>query len=239
MASSAKSGDINAMNKETDMTTKKVAVILSGCGVYDGAEIHESVITLLRLDQRGAKVQCFAPDIAQLHVINHLTGEQMPETRNVLVESARIARGEIKDVREARVEDFDALIVPGGFGAAKNLSSFATEGAACSVQADVLSLAEAFAQACKPIGLMCISPAIAAKIYGPGVICTIGTDADTAAAVTKMGGTHEDCEVSEIVEDKARKLVSTPAYMLAKSISEAAAGINKMVDRVLELTQKN
>ena len=218
--------------------SKKVAVILSGCGVYDGAEIHESVITLLRLDQRGAKVQCFAPDIAQLHVINHLTGEQMPETRNVLVESARIARGEIKDVREARVEDFDALIVPGGFGAAKNLSSFATEGAACSVQADVLSLAEAFAQACKPIGLMCISPAIAAKIYGPGVICTIGTDADTAAAVTKMGGTHEDCEVSEIVEDKARKLVSTPAYMLAKSISEAAAGINKMVDRVLELTQK-
>jgi len=238
MASSAKSGDINAMNKETNMTTKKVAVILSGCGVYDGAEIHESVITLLRLDQRGAKVQCFAPDIAQLHVINHLTGEQMPETRNVLVESARIARGEIKDVREARVEDFDALIVPGGFGAAKNLSSFATEGAACSVQADVLSLAEAFAQACKPIGLMCISPAIAAKIYGPGVICTIGTDADTAAAVTKMGGTHEDCEVSEIVEDKARKLVSTPAYMLAKSISDAAAGINKMVDRVLELTQK-
>ena len=221
------------------MTTKKVAVILSGCGVYDGAEIHESVITLLRLDQRGAKVQCFAPDIAQLHVINHLTGEQMPETRNVLVESARIARGEIKDVREARVEVFDALIVPGGFGAAKNLSSFATEGAACSVQADVLSLAEAFAQACKPIGLMCISPAIAAKIYGPGVICTIGTDADTAAAVTKMGGTHEECEVSEIVEDKARKLVSTPAYMLAKSISEAASGINKMVDRVLELTQKS
>ena len=221
------------------MTTKNVAVILSGCGVYDGAEIHESVITLLRLDQRGAKVQCFAPDIAQLHVINHLTGEQMPETRNVLVESARIARGEIKDVREAKVEDFDALIIPGGFGAAKNLSSFATEGAACTVQADVLCLAEAFAEAGKPIGLMCISPAIAAKIYGPGVICTIGSDADTAAAVTKMGGSHEECEVSEIVEDKARKLVSTPAYMLATSISEAAAGINKMVDRVLELTQKN
>ena len=221
------------------MTTKNVAVILSGCCVYDGAEIHESVITLLRLDQRGAKVQCFAPDIAQLHVINHLTGEPMPETRNVLVESARIARGEIKDIREARVEDFDALIIPGGFGAAKNLSSFATEGAACSVQADVLNLAEAFAEAGKPIGLMCISPAIAAKIYGPGVICTIGTDADTAAAVSKMGGTHQECEVSEIVEDKARKLVSTPAYMLAQSISEAASGINKMVDRVLELTQKS
>ena len=219
------------------MTTKNIAVVLSGCGVYDGTEIHESVITLLRLSQRGAHVQCFAPNIAQLHVINHLTGEEMPESRNVLVESARIARGEIKDIREAKVDDFDALIVPGGFGAAKNLSSFATEGAACSVQPDVLALAEAFAEAGKPIGLMCISPAIAAKIYGPGVICTIGKDAETAAAVEKMGGTHQECEVSEIVEDKARKLVSTPAYMLAQSISEAASGINKMVDRVLELTQ--
>lgn len=219
------------------MTTKNIAVILSGCGVYDGTEIHESVITLLRLSQRGAHVQCFAPNIAQLHVINHLTGEEMPESRNVLVESARIARGEIKDIREAKVEGFDALIVPGGFGAAKNLSSFATEGAACSVQADVLALAEAFAEAGKPIGLMCISPAIAAKIYGPGVICTIGKDAETAAAIEKMGATHQECEVSDIVEDKARKLVSTPAYMLAQSISEAASGINKMVDRVLELTQ--
>ena len=219
------------------MTTKNIAVILSGCGVYDGTEIHESVITLLRLSQRGAHAQCFAPNIAQLHVINHLTGEEMPESRNVLVESARIARGEIKDIREAKVDDFDALIVPGGFGAAKNLSSFATEGAACSVQPDVLALAEAFAEAGKPIGLMCISPAIAAKIYGPGVTCTIGKDADTAAAVEKMGATHQECEVSDIVEDKARKLVSTPAYMLAQSISEAASGINKMVDRVLELTQ--
>ena len=221
------------------MTTKKVAVILSGCGVYDGAEIHESVITLLRLDQRGAKVQCFAPDIAQLHVINHLTGEQMPESRNVLVESARIARGEVKDIREANVEDFDALIVPGGFGAAKNLSDFAVKGAECTVQPDVLALAEAFAEASKPVGLMCISPAMAAKIYGPGVICTIGNDADTATVVNKMGATHQECDVSDIVEDKARKLVSTPAYMLAQSISEAASGINKMVDRVLELTHEN
>ncbi|KMM82509.1 Enhancing lycopene biosynthesis protein 2 [Pseudomonas taetrolens] len=221
------------------MTHKKVAVILSGCGVYDGAEIHESVITLLRLDQRGAIVQCFAPNVAQLHVINHLTGEEMPESRNVLVESARIARGEIKDIREARAEDFDALIVPGGFGSAKNLSSFASEGSACSVQADVLAVAEAFAEAGKPVGLMCITPAIAAKIYGPGVTCTIGKDPETAAAVSKMGATHQECEVSDIVEDKARKLVSTPAYMLAKSISEAASGINKMVDRVLELTHED
>ncbi|XBG30076.1 isoprenoid biosynthesis glyoxalase ElbB [Pseudomonas sp. 13.2] len=217
--------------------TKKVAVILSGCGVYDGAEIHESVITLLRLDQRGAQVQCFAPNIAQMHVINHLTGEEMPESRNVLVESARIARGEVKDIREAKAEDFDALIVPGGFGAAKNLSNFAVEGANCSVNPDVLALAEAFADACKPVGLICISPALAAKIYGPGV-CTIGRDAGTAAAVEKMGGTHEECDVHDIVEDTQRKLVTTPAYMEAKSISEAAGGIYKLVDRVLELTHE-
>ncbi|CAI8752279.1 MULTISPECIES: isoprenoid biosynthesis glyoxalase ElbB [Pseudomonas] len=219
--------------------SKKVAVILSGSGVYDGAEIHESVITLLRLDQRGAQVQCFAPNIAQLHVINHLTGEEMPETRNVLVESARIARGNIKDLREADVEDFDALIVPGGFGAAKNLSNFAVEGAGCTVQPEVLALAEAFAEAGKPVGLMCISPALAAKIYGPGVTCTIGNDTDTATAMNKMGATHEDCAVSDIIEDKARKLVTTPAYMLAQNISEAASGINKLVDRVLELTHEN
>ena len=219
--------------------SKKIAVILSGCGVYDGAEIHESVITLLRLDQRGAEVQCFAPNISQLHVINHLTGDEMPESRNVLVESARIARGNIKDIREASVEDFDALIVPGGFGAAKNLSNFAIEGAGCTVQPDVLALTEAFAEAGKPVGLMCISPALAAKIYGPGVTCTIGSDADTAAAMNKIGATHQDCAVSDIVEDKARKLVCTPAYMLAQSISEAASGINKLVDRVLELTHEN
>jgi len=219
--------------------SKKVAVILSGCGVYDGAEIHESVITLLRLDQHGAQVQCFAPDIAQLHVINHLTGDEMPESRNVLIESARIARGQVKDIREASAEDFDALIVPGGFGAAKNLSNFAIEGAGCCIQTEVLALAEAFAEAGKPVGLICISPALAAKIYGPGVICTIGNDADTAAAMNKMGATHEECAVSDIIEDKARKLVSTPAYMLAQSISEAASGINKLVDRVLELTDEN
>ncbi|MGY2286076.1 isoprenoid biosynthesis glyoxalase ElbB [Pseudomonas gingeri] len=218
--------------------TKKIAVILSGCGVYDGAEIQESVLTLLRLDQRGAKVQCFAPNITQLHVINHLTGEEMPESRNVLVESARIARGEVKDLREADVREFDALIVPGGFGAAKNLSNFALEGANCSVQAEVLALAEAFAEAGKPVGLICITPALAAKIYGPGVTCTIGNDADTAAALDKMGATHKECAVGDIVEDKARKLVTTPAYMLAQSIGEAASGINKLVDRVLELTQQ-
>ena len=215
---------------------KKVAVILSGCGVYDGAEIHESVITLLRLDQRGAQVQCFAPNVAQLHVVDHYSGDEMNETRNVLVESARIARGNIKDVKALHVGDFDALIMPGGFGAAKNLSDFAISGANCTVQPDVLSAAQAFVKAGKPIGLMCIAPALAAKIFGAGVICTIGNDRETAATLVQMGVEHHECAVSDIVEDAERKLVSTPAYMVAQSISEAASGINKLVDRVLELS---
>ncbi|WP_339080884.1 isoprenoid biosynthesis glyoxalase ElbB [Pseudomonas sp. TMP9] len=215
---------------------KKVAVILSGCGVYDGAEIHESVITLLRLDQRGAQVQCFAPNVAQLHVVDHYSGDEMNETRNVLVESARIARGNIKDVKALHVADFDALIMPGGFGVAKNLSDFAISGANCTVQPDVLSAAQAFLKAGKPVGLMCIAPALAAKIFGAGVICTIGNDPETAATLVQMGVEHHECTVSEIVEDAERKLVSTPAYMVAQSISEAASGINKLVDRVLELS---
>ncbi|TLX54306.1 isoprenoid biosynthesis protein ElbB [Stutzerimonas nosocomialis] len=216
---------------------KKVAVILSGCGVYDGSEIYESVATLLRLDQRGAQVQCFAPNIAQMHVVNHLTGEEMPETRNVLVEAARLARGNIKDLREANAEDFDALIVPGGFGAAKNLSDFAKNGAACSVLPDVLSVAQAFAKAGKPVGLICIAPTMAVQIFGPGVVCTLGHDDDpAAAAVREMGAEHKACEVTDIIEDSERKLVTTPAYMLAQSISDAASGIYKLVDRVLEMT---
>lgn len=216
---------------------RNVAVILAGSGVYDGSEIYESVITLLRLDQRGAKVQCFAPNIAQMHVINHLTGDEMPETRNVLVEAARLARGNIKDLREARAEDFDALIVPGGFGAAKNLCNFAVRGAQCSVEPQVLEVAQAFAKAGKPIGLMCIAPTMAVQIFGQGVTVTLGSDdTEAAGAVREMGATHEPCEVTEIVEDTTHKLVTTPAYMLAQSISDAASGIYKLVDRVLELT---
>ncbi|MCQ4312510.1 isoprenoid biosynthesis glyoxalase ElbB [Stutzerimonas sp. VN223-3] len=218
---------------------KKVAVILSGCGVYDGSEIYESVITLLRLDQRGATVQCFAPNIEQMHVINHLTGDEMPESRNVLTESARLARGNIKNLGEASADDFDALIMPGGFGAAKNLSDFATQGAGCKILPDVLSVAQAFAKAGKPVGMMCIAPTMAAQIFGPGVVCTLGNDDDPAAAASReMGVEHQACDVTEIVEDSKHKLVTTPAYMLAQSISEAATGINKLVDRVLELTSK-
>ncbi|WP_257284150.1 isoprenoid biosynthesis glyoxalase ElbB [Endozoicomonas sp. SESOKO1] len=216
---------------------KKVAVILSGCGVYDGTEIHESVLTLLSIEQQGATWQCFAPDINQYHVINHLTGEESQEQRNVLVESARIARGNIEPLAALKVADFDALIVPGGFGAAKNLSDFAFEGAGLRVQVDMMVAVKAFSEAGKPIGLICIAPAMAGCIFGEGVIATIGNDAATAEAMEKTGVTHQSCAVDEIVVDEAHKLVTTPAYMLAQNISEAAAGISKLVTKVLSLTR--
>ncbi|HET8705396.1 MAG TPA: isoprenoid biosynthesis glyoxalase ElbB [Pseudomonadales bacterium] len=215
--------------------TKKVAVILSGCGVYDGAEIYESTLTLLALDQAGVHYQCMAPNILQHHVVNHLNGEEMPEKRNVLVEAARIARGNILDLAKANPADYDALIIPGGFGAAKNLSSFAFKGAEMTVQPDVLKFVQAIHNAGKPVGLVCIAPAMAPLLFGPGTECTIGNDPDTAAAVEAMGGAHQNCAVDDIVIDEKRKVVTTPAYMLANRLSEANMGISKLVNAVLKL----
>lgn len=216
--------------------SKRIAVILAGNGVYDGSEIYESVITLLSLDQADAQVQCFAPDIPQMHVVNHLTGEVAEgETRQVLVEAARLARGEIKEIKEANSDDFDALIMPGGFGVAKNLSDFAVKGAEMSVEPSVLSLVQSFKAAGKPVGLICIAPTLAAAIFGEGVKCTIGQDPDTAAAIETMGGEHVASEVDEIVVDEAKKLVTTSAYMMAGRIREAASGITKLVDKILAM----
>ena len=214
----------------------KVAVVLAGCGVYDGAEINEAVLSLLCLEQQGASYQCFAPDVAQMHVINHLTGEPVEgESRNVLVEAARIARGNILDLATARAEEFDALLVPGGFGAAKNLSDFAVAGAQMEVQADFLRLARAFHDSDKPIGLICIAPVMAAAICGEGTRCTIGNDAATAAAIEAMGGAHLECPVSEARVDVQHKMVTTPAYMLAGRVSEAYSGIGECVKEVLAM----
>ena len=214
----------------------KVAVVLAGCGVYDGAEINEAVLTLLCLEQQGASYQCFAPDVEQMHVVNHLTGEPAEgESRNVLVEAARIARGNIRDLVEARVDEFDALLVPGGFGAAKNLSNFAVAGAGMEVQADFLRLARAFHDRGKPIGLICIAPVMATAICGEGTRCTIGNDADTAEAINAMGGEHLECPVAEARVDVQHKMVTTPAYMLAGSVSEAYGGISECVKEVLAL----
>lgn len=216
---------------------KKIGVILSGCGVYDGSEIHEAVLTLLAISRSGAQAVCFAPDKQQVDVINHLTGEAMTETRNVLIEAARITRGEIRPLAQADAAELDALIVPGGFGAAKNLSNFASLGRECTVDRELKALAQAMHQAGKPLGFMCIAPTMLPKIFDFPLRLTIGTDIDTAEVLEEMGAEHVPCPVDDIVVDEDNKIVTTPAYMLAQNIAEAASGIDKLVSRVLVLAE--
>jgi len=216
--------------------SKKVGVLLSGCGVFDGTEIHEAVLTLLALDRAGAEITCMAPNEEQFHVINHLTQKETDEKRNVLVESARIARGEIKDLKEVNASDLDALIIPGGFGAAKNLSNFAVKGADASVYPEVKRILEEMVSADKPIGAMCIAPATLVKALSdknPEV--TIGSDQDTASAIEAMGGQHITCAVDMIHVDEKNRIVTTPAYMLGLGIKEVAVGIEKLVGQILSM----
>ena len=212
--------------------TKQVALILSGCGVYDGSEIYETTLTMLRLDQLGIRYECFAPDIDQHHVLNHATGEEMDETRNVLTESARLARGKVRPLPELSAEDFDALILPGGFGAAKNLSNFAVKGADLTLVDGLREVVQPFHAAGKPIGVMCIAPVMVPKLLGEGISVTIGTDPEVSGAISAQGGLHKSCEVTDIVIDAANRVITTPAYMQAERISEAAEGIFKLVERL-------
>lgn len=215
---------------------KNVGILLSGCGVYDGSEIQEAVITILALERNGASTVCMAPDISQHHVVDHLTGQPTEETRNVLVESARIARGEIMDIAHVRTADLDALIIPGGFGAVKNLSDFAIKGKDAEVNEEVRRLITEMADAKKPIGAICISPAMLAKVLEnrhPQV--TIGNDLGTAEAIEAMGAGHTICEACSVRVDTINKLVTNPAYMTGTSICEVSEGIEKLVKKVLEM----
>ncbi|MBT4149743.1 MAG: isoprenoid biosynthesis glyoxalase ElbB [Candidatus Marinimicrobia bacterium] len=215
---------------------KKVGLLLSGCGFNDGSEIHESVISMLALDRAEVETVIMAPNIDQMHVVNHYTGQEMDEFRNVLVESSRIARGNIKDMAEVTGNDLDALIIPGGFGVAKNLSDYAMAGPDCSVNPDVYRLVSEIYLLKKPIGAICIAPVMMAKIFGEqdeSAEMTIGSDELTSKDINTMGSKHIKCLVSEMIIDEDKKLVTTPAYMEAQSIKEAAEGIEKLVKQVL------
>ena len=220
---------------------KTVGVVLSGCGYLDGSEVHEAVLTLLHLDRAGVEAACFAPRGAQRHVVDHLTGEPVAgATRDVLQESARIARGRIRELGEARAQDLDALILPGGYGAAKNLSDFAVRGAEGEADPVLTQLLRAMHAAGKPIGVICIAPAVLAlALRGSKVAAklTIGDDAGTASALDAMGCVHEACGVSDFVVDTANKIVSTPAYMFDARVSDVSAGIEKLVGAVLGLAR--
>lgn len=219
----------------------KIGVLLSGCGFLDGAEIHEATLTLLALDQRGAKAICCAPNIPQADVVDHLTHKPVSEKRNVLHEAARIARGQIRDVAQVTAAELDALLIPGGFGAAKNLSDFASAGAECRVQPDVERLLGDLLAARKPIGAICIAPALLARVAGKRGIAarlTIGNDAGTAGAIAAMGCAHENCPVTEFTIDREHRIVSTPAYMLGPGPAPVYEGIRKTVDAVLGLVEE-
>ena len=219
---------------------KKIGVVLSGCGVFDGAEIHESVLTLLAIDRAGAQAICMAPNVDQMHVINHLKGEPTNEKRNVLVESARIARGEIKDIKEVKADDIDGLIFPGGFGAAKNLSDFAINGENCKVHPEITRLVRDFAAKKKPQATCCIAPAMYAKVFDGETISptlTIGSDKDVASKIEKMGSKHQECAATDMICDEENKILSTPAYMSGQNISEVAEGIEKTVNKLVSMIQ--
>lgn len=217
------------MNKQ-----KRFAVILSGCGVFDGAEIHEATLTLLAIARSGGSYECFAPDRDQAQVVNHITGELMKEERNILVESARITRGKIKPLILFEPEMFDAVIFPGGFGVAKNLCSLAFEGSDCTVDPDVELAVIASVEANIPIGAMCIAPALIVKIL-PGAKVTIGKDAETIQTIVRMGGIHQQAEHAEVVVDPKYKLVTTPCYMLDAHIIQIAEGAQHVVDELIKL----
>lgn len=213
---------------------KKFAIVIAGSGVFDGAEIHEAVMTMLAVKKAGDDYQMFAPDAMQHHVINHLTGEEMPENRNVLVESARIARGNIKPLAEYDAKQYDALIFPGGFGVAKNLCTFAFDGPDCKVNPDVEKAVLTTHALKKPIGALCIAPALISRLLGD-VEVTIGEDTGTAEAITKMGSKHIKTTHGEVVFDKKNNVFSTPCYMLNASIADIELGARNIVNAMLEV----
>ena len=216
---------------------KRVGVLLSGCGFLDGAEIHEATCTLLSLDRRGAALVACAPDVAQHHVVDHLAkAPAAGQGRGVLAESARLVRGRITPLGAVKADDLDALILPGGFGVAKNLCSFAFEGRQMRVLPEVEALVRAMRAAGKPMGFVCIAPVVAAKVLGgEGVTVTVGNDPETAAAIESWGARHVARRVDEIAVDERLKVVSTPAYMIGPWIADVAAGIDALVAEVLNL----
>jgi enhancing lycopene biosynthesis protein 2 len=216
------------------MNMKKVAIVLAGSGVYDGAEIQETTMTMLAVDQAGVDSQCFAPDIDQMHVVNHFTGKEMQESRNVLVEAARIARGNVKALDELQMKDFDAVIFPGGFGVAKNLCTFAVDGPECTVDQEVERVIKEAHQMKKPIAALCVSPVLIARVL-KGVNVTIGSDADTIAAIGKLGATHVETTHAEVIVDKENKVLTTPCYMLDATISQIHDGAQAIVKQLIRM----
>lgn len=214
---------------------KKIAVILSGCGFLDGSEITEAISTLVCLSELGVETQCFAPN-QEFDVVSHIDQKPTGEKRNVLIESARIARGHVRDIKELNEKEFDAIVFPGGYGAAKNLSDWATKGSQAYVNKDVSKAIRQFHKVLKPIGAICIAPTLVARVLGEeNVTVTIGNDSETAAEIEKLGAQHSKCSVNDYVTDRDHKVVTTPAYMFDAEPHEVFTGIRRMLTELVEM----
>jgi enhancing lycopene biosynthesis protein 2 len=212
---------------------KKFAIIIGGCGHRDGSEIHETTMTMLAIEKHGCTYELFAPDRDQYHVVNHLTGAEMAETRNMLVEAARIARGKIKSLDDFRANNFDAVIFPGGFGVAKNFFNYAFKGAKATVEEDIIQIINDIKALDKPIGALCIAPVLLAKVLN-NITVTIGNDDATAHDITLMGSHNINTSAGEVISDKINKVFTTPAYMLDSTIQDIAEGADNLISTMLD-----
>ncbi|MDD4847660.1 MAG: isoprenoid biosynthesis glyoxalase ElbB [Bacteroidales bacterium] len=216
---------------------KKFAIILSGCGVFDGSEIHETVTTLLAIKKYKSDYQIFAPDYNQTQVINHITGQEMDEKRNILIESARIARGNIKNLNEYQPENFDGIIFPGGFGVAKNFCDYAFKGVECQVNTEIVEALQKTIKAEKLIGAECISPVMIAAVL-KGATVTIGTDSTTAMHIAALNGKHVNAQHDDVVYDPKFRLFTTPCYMNSQDILQVWESAEAMVKAMVDWKEK-
>lgn len=226
----------------------KIGVLLSGNGVYDGSEIHESVFTLLAIDENKGEAVCMAPNVEQHHVVNHITGDEMDEKRNVLVEAARIARGAISDLAEVKASDFDALVIPGGFGAAKNLTKWAFSGPDGDIDPEVKRIINEFVVAQKPIVGLCMGPTVIAKALEGANLnerLTVGTTSEASpyeiatisAGMEKTGAVAEMKSIREISVDAKNRIITAPCYMMEASITDVRTNIKEAIDKLFDLLE--
>lgn len=226
----------------------KIGVLLHGSGVYDGTEIQEAVLSLLAIRELGHEYICLAPDIQQHHVINHTNGEEMSERRNVLVESARIARGEIEALTLSHVDKIDALVLPGGFGTAKNFTKWAFSGPDGEIDPLVRDFLRSVIKQAKPIAALCMSPTTVAKaLQDTGVKSTLSVGSNEAASpydidaisggMEVAGARVEMKTVEEVSVDVENKIVCAPCYMMEADILQIRSNIYQAVKKMIDLIE--
>ena len=212
---------------------KKTAIILSGCGQVDGSETHETILTILALEQHNLDWEGLAPSGLQTEVYDHYTNtKENISPSSMITEAARLVRGNITIINAVNASDYAAVIIPGGAGVIKNLSNYSTAGINFTIHPELLAFMATIVRLQIPAGFICIAPILIPKLYGNKPKLTIGSNVELAAKIVQIGGEHCDCLANDIVIDHAQKIVSTPANMVAKNIVEVYHGIYKLVTQI-------